>query len=366
MTMTVLNKKLAVVAMSGGVDSSVAALLLKEQGLEVIGVSMKTHEGSGDEESRSQTCCAARDIQDARRVCQQLDIPFYPLNTTLEFQEGVINYFAKEYMEGRTPNPCVQCNDRLKFATLLGRAKQLGAYYLATGHYVQRSRDRNGRYHLLRAKDKEKDQSYFLFGLGQQQLEHLLFPLGRYSKQEVRELARGAGLPTAEKPESQEICFVTSGHYAELIENRFPTTRRERGVIVDRGGRVLGKHEGIHAFTVGQRRGLGVASTDRLFVTEILPQENKVVVGTKDHLMKNGLLVRGVRWVLRDQISSGLEVQTMLRYRHRGTPSFLTLLDEDLVKVEFRSPDGAVTPGQAAVLYRGEELLGGGWIEKGL
>ena len=363
--MSVLNKKLAAVAMSGGVDSSVAALLLKEQGLEVIGISMKTHEGNGEEESRSKTCCAARDIQDARTVCQQLDIPFYPLNFKEEFQEGVMQYFVSEYSQGRTPNPCVPCNDRLKFDALLKKTKQLGAYYLATGHYVQRSRDRNGRYHLLRAKDLEKDQSYFLFGLNQQQLEHLLFPVGRYRKEEIRELARSAGLTTSEKPESQEICFVTSGHYAEFIESRFPAYRREKGVIVDREGKVLGEHQGIHAYTVGQRKGLGVAAGERLYVTEILPEQNKIVLGSQEALFKNGVIVKGVRWVNREAIVSGMEIETRIRYRHPPTPSCVTLIDDSSVRVDFRKADGAITPGQAAVFYHGEELLGGGWIERG-
>ncbi len=364
--MTILNKNLVVVAMSGGVDSCVAALLLKEQGKEVIGVSMKTHESDPHESARPQTCCAARDIQDARSVCQQLDIPFYPLNLKEEFRENVIEYFAKEYSEGRTPNPCVQCNDRLKFDALLEKARQLGAYYLATGHYVQKVRDTNGRYHLVRAKDPDKDQSYFLFGLSQTQLEHLLFPIGRSTKEEVRELARRAGLKTAEKPESQEICFVTSGHYADFIESKLPAYRGKPGVIVDEKGAVLGEHEGIHAFTIGQRRGVGVAGGERLYVTEIRAAENKVVLGPRESLSKNGVVVQKVRWVLNGQVLPGMEVETRIRYRNSGIPSTLTLLNNDAVRVDFREPAGAITPGQAAVFYRGDELLGGGWIEKGI
>ncbi|MBI2083958.1 MAG: tRNA 2-thiouridine(34) synthase MnmA [Deltaproteobacteria bacterium] len=364
--MTVLQKNRVVVAMSGGVDSSVAALLLKEQGLEVIGISMKTHEGNGDDNSRSQTCCTAQDLQDARQVCQQLDLPFYPLNFKDEFRENVMQYFASEYGQGRTPNPCVLCNDKLKFSSLLEKARQLGAYYVATGHYVRKSRDSNGRYHLMKARDLNKDQSYFLFGLDQQQLEHILFPVGRYMKEEVRGLAEKAGLKVSQKPESQEICFVTTGHYSDFISNNFPQYRGKRGMIVDREGHVLGEHDGIHAFTIGQRRGLGVSAAERLYVTGILPEENKVVLGPQEALMKNSILVKEVRWVQRDQISVGTAVETQIRYRHPPTPSVISRLEGSMALIDFKRPDGAITPGQVAVFYRGEELLGGGWIEKGI
>jgi len=337
---------------------------MKEQGNEVIGISMKTHEENGD--GRAKTCCAARDIQDARRICQQLDIPFYPLNLKEEFSQGVIGEFAAEYSRGRTPNPCVLCNDRLKFTALLSKAKQLGAYYLATGHYVQKIRDGNGRYHLHKARDLEKDQSYFLFGLSQAQLEHLLFPIGRCTKAEVRELARTAGLETAEKPESQEICFVSSGHYSDIVESRYPALKGRRGVIVNREGQVLGEHDGIHAFTVGQRRGLKVSGADRLYVTQLIPEQNKVVLGSKEDLMRKGVLVKGTRWINPDLVTSGLEVETKIRYRHPPIRSTLSVLDEGTLRVGFERPDGAIAPGQAAVFYRGEELLGGGWIEEGI
>jgi tRNA-specific 2-thiouridylase len=364
--MTVLAKNLAVVAMSGGVDSSVAALLLKEQGMEVVGVSMKTHDRPADEVHEGGTCCTAADINDARRVCQQLDIPFYPIDFTEEFEEGVIRNFIAEYGQGRTPNPCVRCNDRLKFSALLKKARQLGAYYLATGHYAQKSRDRNGKYHLLKAKDREKDQTYFLFGLGQEQLEHTLFPIGKYVKEEVREFARAAALKTAEKPESQEICFVPNNDHVAFLEGRSPELEEKRGFFVDEEGKTLGGHQGIHAYTVGQRRGLGVAAGERLYVTEIVSGENKVVLGGREALLKNGLIARGMRWINREAVSSGIEVEVKLRHRHKGTPSILWIIDDATVRVEFKEPEGAVTPGQAAVLYSGEEVLGGGWIEKGL
>lgn len=365
--------------MSGGVDSSVAALLLKEQGMEVIGISMTLARAEPDARlnqgeiplsprsppSVSRSCCSAEDINDARRVCQQLDIPFYPIDFREEFEEKVIRNFVREYGRGRTPNPCVICNDQLKFSSLLRQARQLGAYYLATGHYAQKSRDRNGRYHLLKAKDREKDQTYFLFGLGQDQLEHLLFPVGKYGKEEVREFARAAGLKTAEKEESQEICFIPDDDYAGFIEKYFPGEKRAPGPFVAEDGKVLGEHRGIHTYTVGQRRGLGVQAGERMYVSEILPAEGKVVLGSRESLLKDGLVATGVTWINPEVATSNLEVEVRIRYRHKGIPSILRMVDDTTVRVEFREPEGAVTPGQAAVFYLGEEVLGGGWIEKG-
>jgi len=357
--------------MSGGVDSSVAALLLKEQGMEVIGISMKTHEtshGSGEGEQQSKqggTCCTAYDINDARRVCQQLDIPFYPINFTEEFEEKVIRYFAEEYSQGRTPNPCVECNSQLKFSALLKKARELGAYYLATGHYATKSRDRNGRYHLMKARDRDKDQSYFLFRLNQEQLEHTLLPLGKYTKEEVREFARSMGLKTADKPESQEICFVPNKDYAQFIEKNLPIYRGQSGNFVDQSGNVLGEHEGIHAYTVGQRRGLGISAGERLYVTDIIPEEKKVVLGSKESLLKKGLIAQEVSWVNREAVISGMTIESKIRYRHKGVVSVLSLINENTVRLDFQEPEGAVTPGQAVVFYQDEEVLGGGWIEKG-
>lgn len=364
--MSILSKNRVVVAMSGGVDSSVAALLLKEQGMEVIGISMKTHDTTEEESILGKTCCTTSDINDARRVCQTLDIPFYALNFKEEFEESVIQNFAKEYAEGRTPNPCVQCNSKLKFASLLNKTRELEAYYLATGHYAQKSRDRHGKYHLMKARDVEKDQTYFLFGLGQEQLEHALFPIGKYTKEEVREFARVAGLKTADKPESQEICFIPDKDYAGFIERNLPQYRQPSGPFVDTEGNLLGEHHGTHAYTVGQRRGLGVAAGERLYVTQILPEEKKVVLGKKEDLLKGGLIARGMKWVNRDLITSGLEVEVRLRHRQKGILSTLWLIDEMTARVDFKTPEGAVTPGQAAVLYKDDEVLGGGWIDKSL
>lgn len=334
--------------------------------MEVIGVAMKTHETPPNDQRQEGTCCTADDINDARRVCQQLDIPFYPMNFKDEFEEKVIRSFAQNYLEGKTPNPCVSCNDQLKFSALLKQARQLGAYYLATGHYAQRSRDRYGKYHLLKARDQEKDQTYFLFGLGQEQLEHVLFPIGKYTKDEVRDFARSSSLQTSEKPESQEICFVANDDYARFIEERFPEDVKKKGTFVDTEGKNMGEHKGIHAYTVGQRRGLGVATGERVYVTQIVPEENKVVLGGRETLLKNGLVARNVKWVHRESATSGMEVEVKIRHGHEGVPAMLTIKDDMTVIVEFREPAGAVTPGQVAVLYHDEEVLGGGWIEKGI
>ncbi len=357
------SRNLVAVAMSGGVDSSVAAYLLKEQGMEVIGISIKTHESPV--QSEGGTCCTAEDLQDARRVCQQLDIPFYPLNFKEEFRSQVIEYFGREYSQGRTPNPCVMCNTHLKFSGMMNEIKKLGAYYLATGHYAQKKRGRDGRYHIHRATDLAKDQSYFLFNLNQEQLEHILFPIGHYTKEEVREIARKQGLKTAEKAESQDICFTAGQGYEEFMKNELPQFQGEPGAFVDQEGQELGEHRGIHAYTVGQRRGLGVATGDKIYVTEIIPEEKKVVLGPATALLKVGATVNDVNWIARD-INYDEPVDVKIRYRHAGVQARLKLLNSRNLRVDFEEPQRAVTPGQAAVFYRGDELLGGGWIDKAI
>jgi tRNA-specific 2-thiouridylase len=374
--MSSLSKKTVVVAMSGGVDSSVAALLLKQQGYDLIGVSMKTHETpesscetEGDQKPArlpAKTCCTASDIQDARRVCQMLDIPFYPLDFQEEFATKVIDYFGKEYSQGRTPNPCVACNNHLKFSELLKYANKMGAYYLATGHYARKVRDDEGHYHLMKSKDRAKDQTYFLFGLHQESLEHILFPLGDLEKSEVRELARQAGFSTAEKPESQEICFVPDGDYAKFIENHLPSYSGAKGDFVDEEGKVLGEHRGIHAYTIGQRRGLGIATGDRIYVTDIVHGEEKVVLGPKESLMRRGLKANHVSWIHHGRAREGMPVEVKIRHRERTLPGILRIENETNIRIDFNVPEGPVTPGQAVVVYNGEEVLGGGFIEKGI
>lgn len=368
--MATLKKDRVVVAMSGGVDSSVAAHLLKNQGLEVIGISMKTHEGPSlvarDSSHASKTCCSVSDIGDARSVCHKLDIPFYAMNFKEEFKSDVMDYFAEEYAAGRTPNPCVKCNDQLKFKALLREARALGAYYLATGHYVRKDKDEWGRWRLHRAKDLSKDQSYFLFGLGQEQLEYLLFPLGDLSKLEVRQLAHSAGLVTAEKPESQEICFVPNNDYAQLIEEKYPHLKKNAGEFRDRLGRFLGRHRGAHAYTVGQRRGLGLAAKERLYVTAIDSEKNEVQVGKEHELYSSSLTAQNVRWICGLPNATEIDAQVKIRYRHEPASAQITVQHNNQVVIHFTKPQRAITPGQAIVFYRGDEMIGGGWIDKAL
>jgi tRNA-specific 2-thiouridylase len=361
-----LNKKRVVVAMSGGVDSSVAAYLLKKQGYEVIGISMKTHEDV-DRDSwivdQRKTCCSVEDIMDARTVCQKLEIPFYAMNFKKEFKEQVMDYFADEYANGRTPNPCVKCNDALKFKALMKEAKALGAYYLATGHYVRKEQDERGDYHLFRATDFNKDQSYFLFELTQEQLEYILFPIGHLSKEQVRQLAREAGLNTAEKHESQEICFVPDDDYASFLEKVYPEKSNSEGSFRSSDGKRLGKHRGSHAYTIGQRRGLGIAAKQRLYVTSIDSKTNEVILGADKELFKSELIASKPNWVADIPMDRELEVEAKIRYRHDPVPAQLRLDDDGKAIVSFTDPQRAITPGQAIVFYRDQELLGGGWIE---
>ncbi|HVP29944.1 MAG TPA: tRNA 2-thiouridine(34) synthase MnmA [Myxococcota bacterium] len=345
-----------VVAMSGGVDSSVAAALLVEQGLEVIGVTMHLAGGAS-------RCCSLDDADDARRVADRLGIRFYVANYTDAFRAEVIEPFADAYLAGRTPIPCVACNRRFKFRHLLERARALGAEAVATGHYARNVRDpETCRWRLLRGRDATKDQSYFLFDLDQEQLARVRFPLGELTKEEVRARARALGLATADKPESQEICFVPDGDYAAVVERLRPGALPGEGEIVDGAGRVVGRHRGIHRFTVGQRRGLGVALGRRTFVTGLDAAANRVHVGTQEELHAARAVLEGATWI--DGAPPAPPVRGLLRIRHRHEGASATLLprpDGD-VDVRFDAPVRAVSPGQAAVLYVGDEVVGGGWI----
>lgn len=352
-----MEQKTVVVAMSGGVDSSVAAALLVEAGYRVIGVTMRLWDGE-DGPAFSRTCCSLDSIEDARRVCQTLGIPFYPLNMTREFQKHVIDYFCQEYQVGRTPNPCLACNRYVKFRFLLGRARALGADYLATGHYA-RIESRDGQYRLLRGVDLAKDQSYVLYTLGQEELARLLFPAGGYLKSEIRRLARQWGLPVAEKPESQDICFITQGDYRDFLAGRVTAAR---GPIVDRQGRRLGTHQGLPFYTVGQRRGLGLALGRPYFVTGLDEPRNAVVVGPQEDLESPALLARDVTFVSGRGPEEAVRIEAQVRYRSPVVSATLTPLASGY-RVDFDQPQLAVTPGQAVVFYRGEEVLGGGAIE---
>src|SRR5271166_569855 len=315
---------------------------------------------------RRGTCCSHDDFEDARRVSERMGFPFYVVDLRADFGARVIGNFVSEYVGGRTPNPCVMCNREIKFDRLWSRARALEADFVATGHYARISRDDGCRYHLLRATDSSKDQSYFLFTLGQDELSRTLFPLGAMTKVEVRSRARALGLANADKPESQEICFVPDGDYARFVERAAPEGSVREGHIIDNEGKILADHAGIHRFTVGQRRGLGIAAADPLYVREIRPASGEVVVGSRSELNSRGLIAREVDLVDRATADTVFEVEVKIRYRHPALPARLTLASPRTAEVRFVSAGPAVTPGQACVFYRGEEVIGGGFIERAL
>jgi tRNA-uridine 2-sulfurtransferase len=354
------------VAMSGGVDSSVAAALLREQGYEVVGVAMRlTPEASPSSSSRRATCCSYEDFEDARRVAERMDFPFYVIDLRADFAARVVGNFVSEYLGGRTPNPCVMCNREIKFDRLWSRARALEADFVATGHYAQIERDTGGRFHLRRAHDNSKDQSYFLFTLGQSELARTLFPLGAMAKTEVRERARALGLANADKPESQEICFVPDGDYASFVEQAAAPAEIRRGRVITAQGQVLADHKGVHNFTVGQRRGLGIAAGAPMYVREIRAATGEVVVGSRDQLNSAGLVAGQVRMVDPAWFEGGeIALEVKIRYRHPALPAKLRMLSCERAEIRFDHGGPAVTPGQACVFYRGDEVLGGGFIER--
>ena len=353
-----------VVAMSGGVDSSVSALLLKSQGADIIGVSMQVwdYRNHGGCSTRA-TCCAPDDFTDARMVAAKVEIPYYVFDFEESFREKVINNFVNKYKQGLTPNPCVDCNNKVKFRELRERARSFSCKAVATGHYAQISQDQSG-YHLLRGKDLSKDQSYFLYGLKQEELSETLFPVGHLTKPEVRELAREFGLVTADKPESQDICFV-SGAVSDFIAKHGGAT--PAGQIVDKSGKVVGAHDGIHRFTVGQRKGLKIANPEPLYVIQLQPAENKVVVGEKNELEREGFQVNEVNWVapqMQDNSIKSFDCIAQLRYRHKGVLATVSINEDSNLSVKFKDEWTAVSPGQVAVFYNlaNNEVLGGGRI----
>ena len=348
-----------VVAMSGGVDSSVAALLLARQGYEVIGVTLRLYsEERAEAAPLSRGCCTLEDIDDARRVCAAIGARHYVVNAEREFRAAVIDHFLAEYARGRTPHPCIACNDMIKFSFLLDRALAMDADAIATGHYARAEREPDGTVRLLKAVDPSKDQSYVLFGLRQDQLQRLLLPVGHYTKAELRELAREAGLGVADKPDSQDICFIPAGDYREFLSLHRDAAP---GDIVDMDGEVLGAHEGVDRYTVGQRRGIGIASSEPLYVVRLEPDARRVVVGPESALFAPGLVAEGVNWVRGAAPDGPVEATVKIRYKAAESPAVVEPTERG-ANVWFFEPQRAVTPGQAAVFYAGDELLGGGFI----
>ncbi len=366
------------VGMSGGVDSSAAAAILKESGFDLIGFSMLLWdlEGCGGEgnESGAGKRCSLGDFRDAREVAERLEIPYYVVDFRTEFKNTVIKTFVENYRTGLTPSPCVLCNSLVKFKGMMPLAEKVHAARVATGHYARVRRDEeSGRYLLLEALDDNKDQSYFLFALSQAQLAKAMFPLGELDKEHVRRIARKYGLPVAEKSESQEICFIPDGDYASFVERHSMDIGAgghpgmlSSGNIIDAAGRILGAHPGIHHYTVGQRRGLGIANGSRLYVTEIRPEDHAVVVGTRAQLSKRRFRVVRPNWISIPVLKEPLRVRAKIRSRHQAAPAVIRPAEDGNVEVLFDSAQPAIAPGQACVFYQNEVVVGGGWIARGM
>lgn len=350
-----------VVAMSGGVDSSVVAAAMHDAGHDVVGISMRLYATPA---AAGKSCCSPDDLFDAREVASSRGFPFYVANYQELFKQRVMDYFVDEYRRGRTPSPCILCNDHLKFDVLLDRMTRLGGSALATGHYA-RIEVRDGRHALLRGVDRRKDQSYFLFGLRRADLARIRFPLGDKTKAEVRAMAEDLGLVTADKPESQDICFVGAGNYADFVEERLePHEIRAGNIVLAETGQVLGTHEGVHRFTVGQRRGIGVAWHEALYVQRVDAASGTVFVGPRDALARRTFHVDRCNWLRWDTPPAEVEVEVQVRYRHRAIPAVVTpdAQDPTLARVTLHDAEAGISPGQAAVFYDGDEVVGGGWI----
>ncbi len=366
------NSPRVAIAMSGGVDSSVAAGLLVRQGYQVVGVHLKLHD-LPDEEKHGKACCSLDDALDARQVCARLGIPFYVLDFTGPFRASVMDYFVQSYRAGRTPNPCVMCNRTVKSTLLLERVREFGCDALATGHYAAiRENPRTGEREIVRPVDRAKDQTYFLWGTQPEELPYLIYPLAEYEKPRVRELAAAQGLATWDKPDSQEVCFVPQD-YRDFLRPRLPEA--QPGDVVDRSGRMLGRHQGLAFYTIGQRRGLGISSEHPLYVVALDMERNRVVVGPEQELYGRSMTLSGVNWISgtgRSTAGNGggpavpertVRALVKVRYAHAGTPALISAAADGSARVRFEEPVRAIAPGQAAVFYDGDVLLGGGWIE---
>ena len=354
--------KKVVVGMSGGVDSSVAAYLLKQQGYDVVGVTMQIWQDESHEEIENKGgCCGLSAVDDARRVATMLDIPYYVINFKSEFKRDVIDYFVREYLAGRTPNPCIACNRYVKWESLLTRSIQIGADYIATGHYARICELPNGRYAIRNSVTAKKDQTYALYNLTQEQLKRTLMPIGDYTKEQVRKIAEDIGLMVAGKPDSMEICFVPDNDYASFIEKETGVTSVP-GDFVDVDGNVIGKHKGVIHYTVGQRKGLGIALGKPAFVVAIRPEQNQVVIGEDRDVYTERLYANNLNFMAVDDISEPVHVKAKIRYSHEGAYCTVRKIDSDTIECIFDQPVRAVTPGQAVVLYDGEYVLGGGTI----